>query len=179
MFVRDHIKLSTVGAIALYPMLGPQVIIPWASSILIDGDHYLWYVWKFRRFNPLTAYHFFMAGADSSDRRRDGIIFHTPLFIGACLVISFFWYPAALATLGLVFHRLLDVYDDWQAQRRRPPELRALDLQRAALLEATDWACGRCGARGLPLRLHRLANDGIIMLCPTCSHAEDQRTGKA
>lgn len=59
MRVRDHVAVSTAGAALLSPWLGRGVLSPWASSILIDADHYLWFCLRQRRLNPVAAVRFF------------------------------------------------------------------------------------------------------------------------
>ncbi len=48
MRVQEHIKLSAAAAIIAAPWLKQDVVIPFASSILIDVDHYLWHAITYR-----------------------------------------------------------------------------------------------------------------------------------
>ena len=48
MFWTPHVIIGIIVSALLYPIYGLNVLIILISNILIDADHYLWYVWKIR-----------------------------------------------------------------------------------------------------------------------------------
>ena len=40
---KEHVTLSTAAAVVALPWLKKDIWLPFASSILIDVDHYLWH----------------------------------------------------------------------------------------------------------------------------------------
>jgi hypothetical protein len=132
--VRDHLALSTVGAVLLYPRLRGAVLGPWAASILIDVDHYLWFCLQQRRLNPLAAVRFFNQAQPLQHRQTR--LLHSPAVLLVLLLLTR-QRTTAWALLGMAFHVGLDAYDT--ARRRRTC---------AAALARDGFTCQRCGARG-------------------------------
>jgi hypothetical protein len=145
--VRDHIALSTAGAVLLYPRLRGAVLGPWAASILIDVDHYLWFCLRQRRLNPLAAVRFFTQAQPPQHRQTR--LLHSPAVLLVLLLLG--RLPSApprrrttaWALLGMAFHVGLDAYDTARRNQAR----------RAAL--ARDGStCQRCGAQGSEVAAH-------------------------
>src|SRR5207237_1082212 len=74
--IRDHMALSTAGAALLFPWLRGRVLWPWAASIVIDADHYLWFCVQHRRLNPVAAVRYFNQAQPTQHRRTR--LFHSP-----------------------------------------------------------------------------------------------------
>src|SRR5438105_9466689 len=173
MRVRDHITLSTVGAVLLYPRLRGALLGPWAASILIDADHYLWFCLQQRRLNPFAAMRFFnQAQPPQHPQTR---LLHSPAVLLALLLLGRMQYAptrrraAALALLGMAFHVGLDTYDT--ARRNRA---------RAAALARDGFTCQHCGARGpgvvthlwhQPRVLPSYRPEPVTSLCGACHDA--------
>jgi hypothetical protein len=138
--VRDHLALSTVGAMLLYPRLRGAVLGPWAASILIDVDHYLWFCLRQRRLNPLAALRFFNHAQPPQHRQTR--LLHSPAVLLGLLLLTR-RRPAAWALLGMAFHVALDAYD--MARRRQA---------RAAALARDGWTCQHCGTQGPEVVAH-------------------------
>jgi hypothetical protein len=171
--VRDHIALSTAGAVLLYPRLRGAVLGPWAASILIDVDHYLWFCLRQRRLNPLAAVRFFnQAQPPQYFQTR---LLHSPAVLLVLLLLG--RLPSAptrrrttaWALLGMAFHVGLDAYDT--ARRRRT---------RAAALDRDGSTCQRCGAQGpgvvahlwrQPCLLPSYRREHFTSLCGACHEA--------
>src|SRR5580700_1637823 len=86
MRVRDHVVLSSGAAALLYPSIGGQVVLPWAASIFIDVDHYLWFLVRHHRLNPVTAVRLFNdANAPKHPATRP---FHHPVALSLLLLLG-------------------------------------------------------------------------------------------
>jgi hypothetical protein len=171
--MRDHLALSSAGAALLFPRLRGRVLWPWAASILIDVDHYLWFCWQQRRLNPLAALRFFNQAQPPQHRQTR--LLHSPAVLLALLLLG--RMPCAptrqhrvpWALLGMAFHVALDVYD---TARRAPA--------RAAALARDGWTCQHCGAQGPEVVAHLWHQPGLLpsyrpehltSLCGTCHEA--------
>src|SRR5205085_5744816 len=132
MRVRDHIALSTVGAALLFPWLRGGLLRPWAASILIDADHYLWFCMQHRRLNPVAAVRYFNQA--QPPQRRGTRLVHSPAVLLA-LVLSKSWRAVGL---GMAFHVGLDGYHAARTERAR-----------AAALQRDGSKCQVCSPMGL------------------------------
>jgi hypothetical protein len=167
MRVRDHAALSAAGAALLAPALGKRVLLPWAASILIDVDHYLWYCAHAPSRNPLAAVRYFNQAQPRQDARTR--VLHSPWVPLALLLLGLRWRPAALLALGLAFHIALDRYHEARTATAR-----------RAVLRRDGATCRRCGARTPDVVAHLdrqpallpsydLAN--YVALCGACHEA--------
>ena len=171
--VRDHVALSTAGAALLFPRLRGRVLWPWAASILIDADHYLWFCLRQRRLNPVVAVRFFNQAQPPQHRQTR--LFHSPaVLLGLLLLGRMQDAPThrrtmAGAFLGMAFHVGLDAYDT--ARRRQA---------RAAALARDGFTCRHCGARGpgvvahlahQPCLLPSYRPEHLMSLCGACHEA--------
>jgi hypothetical protein len=177
MRVRDHVALSTAGALLLLPRLGPVVAAPWAASILIDVDHLLWYCLHARCLNPAAALRYFNGA-------------HPAHHVGARLLHSFWalallvtlgarWRGAQLLVLGMGFHVALDNYHQTRVA-----------LVRRTALGRDGYTCQRCGTKGADIVAHCYRQPWLlpsyraecfVSLCVTChddAHAPTQRAGR-
>jgi len=132
--VRDHLALSSAGAALLFPWLRGRVLWPWAASILIDVDHYLWFCWRQRRLHPLAALRLFTQAQPPQHRRTR--LLHSPAALLGLLLLTRRRTTAGVL-LGMAFHVALDAYDT--ARRARA---------RAAALARDGSTCQHCGAQG-------------------------------
>jgi len=85
-----HLLVSLLLAAILYPTLGWKVLFILAGGVLIDIDHYLWYVHKHKKFGLIGCYNNFTIEAEKSDWKNvNGIllIFHTIEFL--LIIITF------------------------------------------------------------------------------------------
>lgn len=167
MRVRDHLVLSTAGAALLRPLLGRSVLVPWAASILIDADHYLWFGLRSRQWRPARAVHFFNQARPP--QHVGTRLFHTPGASCLLLLLATRWRLAALLLLGIVFHVSLDAYHE-----------RCLDVARRAVLRRDQRTCQACGLQGSgvvahlghqPWLLPSYRIEYFTSLCPACHEA--------
>jgi hypothetical protein len=164
--VRDHIALSSAGAALLFPWLRGRVLGPWAASILIDADHYLWFCLRQRRVHPLAAMRFFnQAQPPHHGQTR---LLHSPVVLLGLLLLTRRRTTAG-ALLGMAFHVGLDAYDT--ARRRQT---------RTAALARDGSTCRRCGAQGpgvvahlghQPWLLPSYRPEHFTSLCRSCHEA--------
>ena len=134
MRVRDHVALASGAAALLYPRLGAAVAVPWAASILIDVDHYLWFLARHRSLDPVAAVRVY----NQADAPQHGATrpFHHPAALSLMLLVSTRHRAAALPLVGLAFHVGLDVY-----HRARTKKTKATALVR------DRFTCQVCGAQ--------------------------------
>jgi hypothetical protein len=61
MLVKNHIKINLfLGLILLFFIKPAYVLIIFLSSVLIDFDHYLYYIFKKKRFSLKSAYNWYL-----------------------------------------------------------------------------------------------------------------------
>ena len=167
MRVRDHIVISTALAAALYPVLRRRVVAPWAASILLDADHYLWHAAHARTLDPRAAMRFFNQA--QPPRHAATRWLHTPQALLLLILVGLRWPLAIRAALGVALHIQLDLYHEWRTDRIR-----------AAVLRRDRAICQWCGARGpdvvahcwrQPLILPSYRPAHFISLCAACHEA--------
>jgi hypothetical protein len=175
MRVRDHVAVSTAGAALLSPWLGRGVLSPWASSILIDADHYLWFCLRQRRLNPVAAVRFF--NEVDPPRHPATRLLHSPMVLLLMLVLGARRRGALPVALGMALH----VATDMRHEAR-------MEQARAAALHRDDFTCQACGARGTRIVAHvrqqpwvlpSYGTQNLITLCRTCheaAHAHGRRS---
>ena len=86
MRVQDHLKLSSLAAIAALPWLKQEAVIPLVASIGIDIDHYIWHAVTHRTLSVRAAARYF-GQADPPQLARQRLLHH-PLLLGALLVLA-------------------------------------------------------------------------------------------
>jgi hypothetical protein len=171
MRVRDHVALATGAAALLYPRLGASVAVPWAASIFIDVDHYLWFLARHRSLSPVAAVRLYN-DADAPQHRATRP-FHHPAALSLMLLVSRRRRAAAPPLMGVAFHVGLDVFH----------RTRTADAKTAAL--ARDrFTCQVCGAKTPDVVAHvwrqppilpsyRL--DHFVTVCSRCHEAAHAR----
>ena len=164
MRIRDHVLLSTGGAVMLYPWLRRRVVVPWAASILIDADHYLWFCVHERSLSPFAAMRFFNQA--QPPQHLGTRLLHSPGMLWLFLLLSARWRWAAYLLLGMAFHVSIDTYH----------EVRTGCARRAALYR-DRFTCRRCGVRGPAVVAHLRQQPKLLpsyrleyfeSLCPPC-----------
>lgn len=114
MRVRDHIILGGIFSAGLYPVLGVKCLALWASSVLIDADHYLEFLYHngLKNFSLRGAitFHSILGGWLKEEEFINLSIFHTAECILSVYLLSLWLDSLWLKALfyGLVFHVFLD-----------------------------------------------------------------------
>lgn len=112
MDIQYHVGFTALLAGLFFPIFGWKVIFLFVGGVLVDIDHYLWYVYKYRDWNPLRCHSTYMKhGAKNNYRDFDGSLqlFHTFEFIVLFAYASFLWQPVFIAFIGYLGHWLLDL----------------------------------------------------------------------
>ena len=167
MRVQEHVKLSTAAALIALPWLKQDVVIPFAASILIDVDHYLWHAIEHRTLSLRSALRYF-GQADPPRLSRQRLLHH-PLILALLLVAAVRSRSRLLSLIlaGLLFHVSLDFI-----------HVNRMDHLKQSLTEQANYTCPTCGQRHDALQLHtvrfarnildRYNPQHFVVLCPTC-----------
>ena len=110
-----HALVSSILAVIFYPIYSWKVLFILAGGILIDIDHYFWYVYKFKDLSLFRCYKYYIRGMNKEKiMEYVGIllVFHTMEFLLVMLLLSFYNEFALIFTIGLLSHYLLDLI--WQ-----------------------------------------------------------------
>jgi hypothetical protein len=174
--VQEHLKLSAVAALAVAPWLKKDAAIPFAASILIDADHYVWYIVAHRTLNFREALAFY---GQADPPQTPGMKFlHQPLVLAALLVLAVRLRSRLLGLIlgGLLFHVSLDAIHITQMSH----------LKRT-LNEQANYKCPECGRHEDELQLHTLRYASnlleryhpkhFVVLCPECHTRAHQKKG--
>ena len=170
MRVRDHIALSTAAAALLYPFVGKRAALAWGASILIDVDHYLWFVANERRLDPVAALQFFNAAHPPPASNVRWL--HSPVALAGAAVAAAKRRALLPAALGMAAHVAVDIYHDSRMKRAQ-----------AAALVRDGYRCQECGAkdetvtahtRSQPVLLPSYKVGNFVALCGPCHVAAHQ-----
>lgn len=107
-----HFLVSAILAVILYPVFGWKALFVIAGGVLIDIDHYLWYICKYKNFNLFKAYKFFIKNVETNEYTNViGIllVFHTIEFLLIMAFLSFYFKSVFAFTIGLFSHYILDL----------------------------------------------------------------------
>jgi len=107
-----HLLFSSILAAVFYPIFGWKALLVLAGGVLIDIDHYLWYIYKHKSLNLISAYKFYINNVKTNNYSNVyGIllIFHSIEFFIVMTFLSFYIYFTFIFMIGLLFHYLLDL----------------------------------------------------------------------
>lgn len=167
MRIQEHLKLSGAAAAVALPFLKKDVWIPFAASIFIDVDHFIWHAITQRTLSPLAAIRFF--GQADPPQRGGTKFLHHPIVAGLLLVLALRLRSRLLLLIlaGMLFHISLDTFHVTQMRHLR-----------RSLSEEAHQICPVCGETQAELQLHtlRFAKNILnryhprhfVVLCPTC-----------
>jgi hypothetical protein len=167
MRVQEHSKISTAAALFALPWLKTDVWIPFAASILIDVDHYLWHAITHRTLSLRAAVHYFEQA--NPPRLPQMRLLHQPLILGGLLFLAIRLRSRILGLIlgGLLFHTSLDVI-----------HIRQMHHLKRTLSEQAHFRCQECGEHVDVLQVHtvyaprnlldRYNPKHFVMLCPPC-----------
>jgi len=106
-----HVVASVILAAVLYHFFKWKVLLILVGGVLIDVDHYFWYVYKYRKFNFFDSYQFYIKNIEINDFTNVAgilLVFHTLEFLLIVVLLSFYYEPVFIFTIGLISHYLLD-----------------------------------------------------------------------
>ncbi len=173
MRVQEHVKLSTAAAIATLPWLKKDIWIPFAASIFIDVDHYIWHAITQRTLSLSAAVRYFQQA--DPPQVAGAKFMHHPLFLGLLLFAAIRLRSRFLGLIlaGLIFHVSLDAVHITQMSRLK-----------LTLSEEAHHLCSECGQYVEALQLHtvhysrnlldRYNPRHFVVLCPTCHERAHQ-----
>ncbi len=106
-----HIAVSAILAAIFYPAYGINSFFIIAGGVLIDIDHYLWYITKFKRYGLKECYTYCATGTQKDNWKYvigSLFLFHNIEFFALSIALSFYYSWAFMFTIGLLSHYLLD-----------------------------------------------------------------------
>ncbi len=174
MRVQEHFALSTAATLVSLPLLKKDAWIPFAASILIDVDHYLWHAVIHHTWSLRSAVRYF--GQADPPQLPEARLLHNPVLLGLLLFLAARLRSRLLVLIlaGLLFHVSLDAIHVTQ-----------MGLLKRNLRKQADDICPQCGGRFDALQLHtvhfarnlldRYNPEHFIVLCPDCherAHAQ-------
>ena len=124
MKITNHIFLGIIFSIFLFFLNFnfSQISIVFLSSILIDGDHYVYYILKRRNFNLLKCYSWYIENLKRTMRlpmhERKKIYSGFFLFHGIEILIVLFLLGKFISPIfiwigvGFSFHFIVDIFDE-------------------------------------------------------------------
>lgn len=92
----------------IYPITIFQASLIFLSSVLIDFDHYIWYVLRKKDWSLKNAYNY-LIDIFSRDHKPVMMVIHTVEFHILTGLLIFFWNGFFFILIGMLFHSLLDV----------------------------------------------------------------------
>ncbi|MBA3064048.1 hypothetical protein FP803_01280 [Candidatus Woesearchaeota archaeon] len=107
MLIKYHFLFGFIVSLLLYPVYGINVLIIFFTNILLDVDHYILYIFKFKSFDMVKAHNYFF-----NEEKPFLLFFHTVEFLLVLLLLSFYSKLAFFALIGVVIHFLLDIYEE-------------------------------------------------------------------
>ena len=115
MYTRQHIIASFLLAGILFPFIGLQnSLLIFFSGFLFDVDHYLYYIFKFRRYSIFDCYRESIKiskGLLPRPKKPFIHLFHTIEFYLLLGIFSIYFPFLGFVLIGLVLHIILDVID--------------------------------------------------------------------
>ena len=107
MNIKDHIIVSTILTIALFPTYGWLSLLVFVGGVFIDVDHYLWHIINKKTFSLKKAY-YFMKHENHAERNMT-LIFHNVEFWILNLVAVYFIPWLFPCFIGLASHVVMDL----------------------------------------------------------------------
>ncbi|HLC72224.1 MAG TPA: hypothetical protein VJH37_01445 [Candidatus Nanoarchaeia archaeon] len=110
MDVSKHVLASFILAWALYPFAGLQSLWVVFGGVLIDFDHYLYTLFRFKRWSIHFSYYYHRYHRREFSHYEPDIlhIFHTWEAFLAVFVLAFFSSPFFFILQGMILHILMD-----------------------------------------------------------------------
>ena len=110
MNITTHFIVSMIASAFLYPVYGWNVLLIFVGGMLIDIDHYFWYVYRYEKFDLSGCYMFY---DNKNIKQHIGIllIFHTIEFMFVGILLVFYNKFGLIFTIGLSLHYILDILE--------------------------------------------------------------------
>lgn len=106
MFPIYHLISSIVPILLLFPIYKYFSLLFLVGNYLIDADHYLWYILRFRDLSLKNAYR------ESLSKKNGRLhILHTVEFLVLMWILSNYSTFFFIIFMGVIFHMSLDIVD--------------------------------------------------------------------
>ena len=115
-----HFLVSSLIAILLYPIFSWKVLMVFVGGVLIDVDHYLLYVYRFKKFSLKGCYKYHHVDVKKNHHKDVFgalLIFHTIEFLLLSAFLSLYSTLALMFTVGLSAHYTLDIIERYQLEK--------------------------------------------------------------
>ncbi len=119
MFWTQHMIIGLIVSLLLYPIYGIKVLVIFISNILIDSDHYLWYIFSFKKYNLFKAFKFYKNRTLRLKYKGILHIFHTSEVLILIIILSFYSEIFFLILIGFVIHLILDAIYEFNNEHCR------------------------------------------------------------
>lgn len=105
--------IASLIAIAIfYPYFGLYSLFILVGGVLIDVDHYLYYLFKKKDWNLKRCIKYFDPKRICVDQLH---VFHTVEFWFMMILLSFYFKFIFATLVGMIFHQALDSYELWHS----------------------------------------------------------------
>ena len=122
MYPKQHLIINFLVSLPFLFLINPiYALIIFFSSVLIDVDHYLYYVSQEKKIFLLKAYKWYMikdakwrllSTKERKKHSRSILIFHGAEQIILLSLFSIIYYPLIFITLGFLIHLIEDLIED-------------------------------------------------------------------
>lgn len=118
MNVKDHVIVSAIITLFIFPVYGWFSLLVFLGGVLIDIDHYLWWIFNRKSFSLKESYHFFK---DEYKGKEDlTLIFHSIEFWLLSLVMVYFFPILFPYFIGLASHITMDMFFFFKFRKTHP-----------------------------------------------------------
>jgi len=123
MLPRQHAAIGAIASLLLYlltPITITQTIIIFLASVLLDFDHYLYFIITKKDFSLTKAYNWFVRKKkkwlalpkDQKPKYKKTIfLFHGIEFFIILTILTYFFPPVIFILLGFLIHMIVDFID--------------------------------------------------------------------
>jgi len=115
-----HFLVSLLIAMLLYPIFSWKVLMVFAGGVLIDVDHYLLYICRFRKLSLKGCYKYHHVDVKKNHHKDVFgalLIFHTIEFLLLSAFLSLYSALALIFTVGLLGHYTLDIIERYRLEK--------------------------------------------------------------
>ncbi len=117
-----HFIFSLILAAGLFKDFSFDVVWIFVGGVLIDIDHYFWYLYQGSKGNIIDAYKHFSSSKRLKEHhenlKNELYIFHNFEFLAILIVASIYSNIALLILIGAFFHYLLDwINEIWNIKK--------------------------------------------------------------
>jgi hypothetical protein len=118
MDVHHHILVSAMIAAILFPFTGWFSLLALVGGVLVDVDHYIWFITNKKDFSLVHAYKF-MKHEYTGDSYMT-LVFHNIEFWVICITCAIFWPLYWPFVFGLKAHMIMDLYMFFKYRKTHP-----------------------------------------------------------